>query len=79
MLDDAQHVRIRLLQELVQPMDGLDVSVAAHLAKDGRCLDGFVPDWIQFAEQRGAFDFSHRSVGSNALPSGAGFILENTF
>ena len=49
-LDDAQDVRILLLQKLVQPMDGFDVGVAPHLAEDGGGFDGFVADGIQLAE-----------------------------
>ena len=58
-LDDAQHVGVLLLQELVQPVDDLDVGVAAHLAENGGGLDGFVAERIEFAEECGAFDFSH--------------------
>ena len=59
MLDDSQGIGVLLLEELVQPVDGFDVGVAAHLAEDGGGLDGFVADGIEFAEQCGAFDVSH--------------------
>ena len=62
MLDDAQHVGILLLQQLVQPVDRLHVGVAAQLAKDGGGFDGFVTKRVELAEQGGAFDVSHKVV-----------------
>src|SRR5687768_8538937 len=36
MLEDAMDVRVLVLEQLMQPVHGLDVGIAAHLAKDGR-------------------------------------------
>ena len=60
MLDDAVDVRVLVLQQLVEPMNGLDVGVAAHLAEDGGAFDGFVAEAVQLAEEGGAFDFRHK-------------------
>ena len=60
MFDNPQHIRVLLLEQLVQPMRCFNVRVAAHLTKDGGGLDGFVADGIEFAEECGAFDVSHR-------------------
>jgi len=46
MFGDPQHVGILLLQKLVQPVDGFDIGVSSHLAKDGGRFDGFVTERI---------------------------------
>jgi hypothetical protein len=60
MLDDAQRVGVRLLLQLIKPVNGFHVGVAAHLAKDGGGLDGFVAQRIEFSEESCAFNFSHK-------------------
>ena len=56
---DAVQVGVRELRDLVNPVDQLDVGIAAQLAEDGGVLDGFVADAVQLAEECSAFDFSH--------------------
>jgi hypothetical protein len=63
MLQDVVNVRILSLQELVEPVHGFHVGVAAHLTKDSGTLDGFIADAIKLAEESGAFDFSHNCSG----------------
>src|SRR6478609_6673548 len=67
MLDDAVHVRILALEQLMQPVDGFDIRIAAHLAEDGGAFDAFVSERIKFAEQGGPFDFSHKMCASRIL------------
>ena len=51
LLDDPVHVAVLQLQNLVQPVDQLDVRIAPHLAEDGGRLDGPVRQAIELAEQ----------------------------
>ena len=77
------HVGVGLLEELVQPVDGLDVRIAAHLAEDGGAFDGLVADGVELAEKSGAFDFSHRSLGMGSISmkvknsAGAVFMIQS--
>jgi hypothetical protein len=50
MLDAAMQVRIRQLQDLVQPMHQLDIGIATQLAKYGGAFDGFITQAIQLPE-----------------------------
>jgi hypothetical protein len=59
MFDDAMHVRVWILEQLVQPMDGFHVRIAPHLAEDGRAFDGFVSEAVEFSEESRPFDFGH--------------------
>src|ERR1700722_6077426 len=59
MLDDAQQVGIRHLEELMNPVHDFDVWIAAHLAEDGGGFDGFIAQRIELAKKGGSFDFSH--------------------
>src|SRR5256885_14363910 len=59
MFDDAMDVGVLRLQQLMQPMDGFDVRVATHLAKDRGAFDSLVGNGVKFAEEGGASDFSH--------------------
>ena len=52
-------IRVRHLQQLVQPMDGFDIRIAAQLAEDGGALDRLVAYAVKFAEEGGASDLSH--------------------
>src|SRR5687767_10282068 len=38
MLEDAMDIRVLVLEQLMQPVHGLHVGIAAHLAKDGGTL-----------------------------------------
>ena len=58
-LEDAVQIRIRQLQQLVQPMDQFHVRVAAQLAEHGGAFDGLIGDRIQFAEQGRTGDVWH--------------------
>ena len=60
--DDAVQVRIRQLQDLVQPVHELDVRIAAHLAEDGGAFDGLVSQAVELAEQCGTTDFAHAAA-----------------
>ncbi len=52
-------VAVRQLQQLVQPVRQLDIGIAAQLAEHGGGFDGLVGQAVEFAEQRGAADFTH--------------------
>jgi hypothetical protein len=55
------HVGILIAHDLLQPVDEFDVGIATQLAKDGGAFDGLVGQAVQFSEEDGAFDFSHRN------------------
>ena len=57
---DAMDVGVRQLEQLMEPVGGLDVGVAAHLAKDRGAFDGFVANGVKLAKQSGPFDFCHK-------------------
>src|SRR2546423_6755267 len=60
MFDRAVYVRIRELEQLVQPMNRFDVRIPAQFAKDSRAFDRFISKTVEFAEKSGAFDLSHK-------------------
>ena len=57
--DDAMQVRILQLQQLVEPVGQLHIGVTAQFAEHRGGFDGFVGHAVEFAEQRGATDFTH--------------------
>src|SRR5690348_17598787 len=59
MLNNSVEVGILLLQDLMQPVDQLDIRVAPHLAEDGGALDRPVAQAVEFAEQCDAADLAH--------------------
>ncbi len=65
--DDAVQVAVLQLQQLVQPVRQFDIGVAPQLAEHRGGLDGLVGDTVEFAEQRGAADFTH---GPDSLLAG---------
>ena len=62
-LGDAVQVAIGGLQDLMEPVDQLDIGVAAELAEDGGALDGAVGEGVELSEQGGPADLGH-SAGS---------------
>src|SRR5262245_37231206 len=46
MFDDAVDIRVLGLKELVQPMNGFDVRIATHLAKNGGTFDSLVSNRV---------------------------------
>ncbi len=56
---DTVQVAVLQLQQLVQPVHQFDIGVAPQLAEHRCGLDGLVGDAVEFAEQRGAADFTH--------------------
>jgi hypothetical protein len=52
-------IRIAQLQNLVHPVNELDVRVAAHLAENRCRFDRLVPDLIELAEQGSPTDLRH--------------------
>ena len=58
-LENAVQVGVLVLQQLMEPVNGLDVRIAAHLAENRGALDGFVGEAVKFPEKSGSFDFSH--------------------
>ena len=70
--DDAVQVRVRELQDLVDPVHQLDVGVAAHLAEHRGALDRFVAHGIELPEQCGTTDLSHQQTPTLKRPSGNG-------
>jgi hypothetical protein len=46
----------------MKPMDGFDVRIAAHLAKDRGAFNRLVAQTVEFAEERCPFDLSHDVV-----------------
>src|SRR5688572_19001874 len=74
MFNDTMDVGVRVLEQLVQPMNRLDVGIAAHLAEDGGAFDRLVTETVELPEKCGAFDFSH---DGGALMFGAFLNPEN--
>ncbi|MCY1223362.1 hypothetical protein D9M68_742720 [compost metagenome] len=62
MPQDALHVAVWRLQQLVQPMDQLHVRVAAELAEGGRAFQRLEQGGVESAKQGLA-----RNIHSNAL------------
>src|SRR5690606_726657 len=56
---DARQVRCLLLQDLMEPVNELDIRVAAQLAEHGRAFDRLVRKAVQLAEQCDPIDVSH--------------------
>ncbi|MNZ89854.1 hypothetical protein D3C78_1087910 [compost metagenome] len=78
--DDAVQVRVLQLQQLVKPVGQFHIRVTAQLAEHGGGFDGFVGHAVEFAEQRGATDFTHahgslRSVRCWPVRRNAGPVL----
>ncbi len=57
--DDLVQVRVRQLEDLVEPVHQLDIGIAAQLAEYRGGLDGLVGQAVQLAEQRNATDLTH--------------------
>ncbi|MNH07569.1 hypothetical protein D3C79_669640 [compost metagenome] len=57
--DDAVQVRVLQLQQLMKPVGQFHIRVAPQFAEHRGGLDGLVSDAVEFAEQRGAADFTH--------------------
>src|SRR3546814_5526477 len=70
--DDAMQVGILELQDLVQPMDQLDIRIAAHLAEHGRTLDRPIAQAVELAEHGDPTDLSHSSHSPSKLHSHPG-------
>ncbi|MOA38471.1 hypothetical protein D3C78_1601600 [compost metagenome] len=62
--DQLMQVRVRQLEDLVQPVHQLDIRIAPQLAEHRGGFDGPVGEAVQLAEQRGATDFAHLPVSS---------------
>ena len=65
MAHDPVQIAVLKLQHLMQPMNELDVRIAAQFAEHGRAFNRLVQQRIEFAEQRDSTDFAH---GSRSLP-----------
>ena len=52
--DDVMEVGVLELQDLVEPVNQLDVGIAAQLAERGRALDRLVGQTVQFSEEGNA-------------------------
>jgi hypothetical protein len=55
-------VGILQLQDLIQPMNELDVGVATQLREHRRAFDRLVQDWIELAEKLDPTDFGHGAL-----------------
>src|SRR5262245_60898306 len=64
---DAVQVGIGRLQDLLDPVDQLDVRISPQLAKDRRALDRLVRQAIEFAEENRAAELTH--AASSPRPS----------
>jgi hypothetical protein len=59
MADDTMKIAILVLQDLMDPVNKLDIGIATQLAEYGGAFHGFIRQRVQFAEQGGAADFRH--------------------
>ena len=66
MLSNPVQVRVLHIQDLVQPMDQLDIGIAAQFTEYRRPFDGLISQTVQFAEQGNAADFAHLLVSNLA-------------
>src|SRR5579872_6375620 len=55
-------VRVRQVEQLVNPVGELHVRVAPHLAEDGCALERSIRKLVKLAKERGAADVGHGSV-----------------
>ncbi len=59
MLQDAVQIGVLQLQDLVEPVDELDIGIAAQLAEHGGALDRPVGEAVEFPEKGDAADIGH--------------------
>ncbi len=59
MTDDPMEIGILQVQQLVKPVNKLDVRVAPQLGENGGGFDRLIRDRVQFAEKGCALDVGH--------------------
>ena len=59
MPEDAMQIRVRVGQDLLQPVLQLDIRIAAQLAEHRGTLDCLICQAVELAKQRDTTDFTH--------------------
>jgi len=59
---DTVKIRVLKLQDLVKPVNKLNVRITPQSAENRRTLNRFIADFVEFAKESSSTHFSHVSV-----------------